>query len=116
MVQDEIDKLNASQKGDGVHGEITVMSFGNLLMHFVQQNNATTIIRGLRAVSDFEYEFQMVGMNARLNADVETVFLMASDQNQFISSRLVKEIANMGGAIDQFVPQRVVAKIEDKFR
>ena len=116
MVQDEIDRLNASQKGDGVHGEIAVMSFGNLLMHFVEQNSATTIIRGLRAVSDFEYEFQMVGMNARLNADVETVFLMASDQNQFISSRLVKEIANMGGAVDQFVPQRVVARIEDKFQ
>ena len=116
MVQDEIDRLNASEKRDGVLGEIVVMSFGNLLMHFVEQNNATTIIRGLRAVSDFEYEFQMVGMNARLNADVETVFLMASDQNQFISSRLVKEIANMGGAVDQFVPQRVVARIEDKFQ
>ena len=116
MVQDEIDKLNESYKGDGVHGEIVVVSFGNLLMHFVEQNGAATIIRGLRAVSDFEYEFQMVGMNARLNADVETVFLMASDRNQFISSRLVKEIANMGGAIDQFVPEHVVGRVEDKFQ
>lgn len=116
MVQDEINKLNASFKEDNVHGEIVVMSFGNLLMHFVEQNGAATIVRGLRAVSDFEYEFQMVGMNARLNADVETVFLMASDRNQFISSRLVKEIANMGGAIDQFVPERVVARVEDKFQ
>ena len=116
MVQDEIDKLNESYKGDDVHGEIVVVSFGNLLMHFVEQNGAATIIRGLRAVSDFEYEFQMVGMNARLNADVETVFLMASDRNQFISSRLVKEIANMGGAIDQFVPEHVVARVEDKFQ
>lgn len=116
MVQDEINKLNASFKADNVHGEIVVMSFGNLLMHFVEQNGAATIVRGLRAVSDFEYEFQMVGMNARLNADVETVFLMASDRNQFISSRLVKEIANMGGAIDQFVPERVVARVEDKFQ
>lgn len=116
MVQDEIEKLNTSHKADGVHGEIVVMSFGNLLMHFVEQNDAATIIRGLRAVSDFEYEFQMVGMNARLNADVETVFLMASDRNQFISSRLVKEIANMGGAIDQFVPERVVARVQDKFQ
>lgn len=116
MVQDEIDKLNESYKEDDVHGEIVVVSFGNLLMHFVEQNGAATIIRGLRAVSDFEYEFQMVGMNARLNADVETVFLMASDRNQFISSRLVKEIANMGGAIDQFVPEHVVARVEDKFQ
>tara|TARA_E500000318_G_scaffold105214_1_gene111894 strand:+ start:168 stop:674 length:507 start_codon:yes stop_codon:yes gene_type:complete len=116
MVQDEINKLNAAHKDDGVHGEIVVVSFGNLLMHFVEQNGAATIIRGLRAVSDFEYEFQMVGMNARLNADVETVFLMASDRNQFISSRLVKEIANMGGAIDQFVPERVVARVQDKFQ
>ncbi|WP_028465118.1 pantetheine-phosphate adenylyltransferase [Nisaea denitrificans] len=116
MVQDEINKLNTAHKGDGVHGEIVVVSFGNLLMHFVEENGAATIIRGLRAVSDFEYEFQMVGMNARLNADVETVFLMASDRNQFISSRLVKEIANMGGAIDQFVPERVVARVQDKFQ
>ncbi|MEO9899516.1 pantetheine-phosphate adenylyltransferase [Nisaea sp.] len=116
MVQDEIKKLNFSRKDSGVHGEIVVMSFGNLLMHFVEQNGAATIIRGLRAVSDFEYEFMMVGMNSRLNADVETVFLMASDSNQFISSRLVKEIANMGGAIDQFVPERVVARVQDKFQ
>ncbi|MEP3112944.1 pantetheine-phosphate adenylyltransferase [Nisaea sp.] len=116
MVQDEIKKLNVSRKDSGVHGEIVVMSFGNLLMHFVEQNGAATIIRGLRAVSDFEYEFMMVGMNSRLNANVETVFLMASDSNQFISSRLVKEIANMGGAIDQFVPERVVARVQDKFQ
>jgi len=116
MVQDEIEQLNTAHAENGVHGEIVVMSFGNLLMHFVEENGAATIIRGLRAVSDFEYEFQMVGMNARLNASVETVFLMASDRNQFISSRLVKEIAHMNGNIDQFVPERVVQRVEDKFR
>lgn len=116
MVQDEIDLINKAHAENGIHGEIVVMSFGNLLMHFVEENGAATIIRGLRAVSDFEYEFQMVGMNARLNASVETVFLMASDRNQFISSRLVKEIAHMGGNIEQFVPKRVVERVEDKFR
>lgn len=116
MVQDEIDAMNKNHAANGVHGEIVVTSFGNLLMHFVEENNAQTIVRGLRAVSDFEYEFQMVGMNARLNANVETVFLMASDQNQFISSRLVKEIAFMKGDIEQFVPERVRVRVLDKFR
>jgi len=86
---------------------IEVRPFGNLLMHFVADVGASVIVRGLRAVSDFEYEFQMAAMNRRLNSEVETVFLMALDRNQFISSRFVKEIALLGGDVAQFLPPRV---------
>jgi pantetheine-phosphate adenylyltransferase len=115
MVQDELDILNGSNNGPHKRGETVVTSFGNLLMHFVEQQGAQTIVRGLRAVSDFEYEFQMVGMNARMNAEVETVFLMASERQQFISSRLVKEIAGLGGDITEFVSPRVNARMLAKF-
>lgn len=93
-----------------------VKPFNNLLMHFAQDCNASVIIRGLRAVSDFEYEFQMVGMNSRLNSEIETVFLMASDQHQFIASSLVKEIAFLDGDITKFVSkstaEKIVARVE----
>jgi pantetheine-phosphate adenylyltransferase len=95
---------------------IDVVPFDNLLMHFVQQMKGTVIIRGLRAVSDFEYEFQMAGMNARLNPAVETMFLMASERNQFIASRFVKEIAKLGGDVSSFVPPGVNARIKAKFK
>ena len=75
---------------------------------------AKVIIRGLRAVSDFDYEFQMTGMNARLNPDIETVFLMASERSQFISSRFVKEIYKLGGDVGQFVSPRVVEALKGK--
>jgi pantetheine-phosphate adenylyltransferase len=94
--------------------EIEVKSFNNLLMHFAEQVNAGIIIRGLRAVSDFEYEFQMVAMNQRLNPDIETVFLMADPHHQAISSRLVKEIARLGGEFDHFVPAGVVSALQAK--
>lgn len=87
--------------------EIEVMPFNGLLMHFAEEVGAAVIIRGLRAVSDFEYEFQMVGMNARLNPDIETVFLMAEARHQAIASKLVKEIAMFGGDISSFVPAQV---------
>ena len=77
------------------------------LIQFAKECGASIIVRGLRAVSDFEYEFQMAGMNAHLEPDVETVFLMASEQTQFISSRLVKEICLLGGDITDFVPSNV---------
>lgn len=93
-----------------------VKPFNNLLMHFAEACNASVIIRGLRAVSDFEYEFQMVGMNSRLNSEIETVFLMASDQHQFIASSLVKEIAFLDGDISKFVSkstaEKIVARVE----
>jgi pantetheine-phosphate adenylyltransferase len=87
--------------GDG-RATIAVETFETLLIKFAEQVGATIIVRGLRAVSDFEYEFQMVGMNQRLNPDIETVFLMADPRHQAIASRLVKEIAMLGGDIGKF--------------
>jgi len=84
--------------------EIEVRPFSSLLIHFAREVNAGVIVRGLRAVSDFDYEFQMAGMNYRLDPDVETVFLMATERHQFISSRFVKEIARLGGDVSSFVP------------
>lgn len=94
---------------------IKVTPFESLLMKFAEEVGAHFIIRGLRAVSDFEYEFQMVGMNQKLNDDIETVFLMADVRYQFIASRLVKEIARLGGEIDSFVPPAVAAALRKKF-
>jgi pantetheine-phosphate adenylyltransferase len=96
-------------------GNIEVKPFSGLLMHWAEQCGAELIVRGLRAVSDFEYEFQMTGMNARLNKEVETVFLMSSERHQFISSRFVKEIRQLGGDISQFVSPRVMRALDTKF-
>ncbi len=90
-------------------------TFDNLLMHFAEELGASVIVRGLRAVSDFEYEFQMAGMNAQLNDEVDTVFLMATDKHQFISSRLVKEICMLGGDITQFVSPNIATRLGDRF-
>lgn len=90
---------------------VEVVSFDALLMHFAEEQGATIIIRGLRAVADFEYEFQMAGMNQQLNPRIETVFLMADVALQPIASRLVKEIAIYGGRIDRFVPKRIASDI-----
>ena len=95
-------------------GEIKVKSFDNLLIDFARSNSVTMIIRGLRAVSDFDYEFQMAGMNARLANDIETVFLTASENHQFVASRFVKEIALLGGDISTFVPRNVAQAIKNK--
>ena len=108
MVRAEVEKFEAG-------AAIEVRPFDGLLMHFAEKVGASSIIRGLRAVSDFEYEFQMVGMNQRLNADIETVFLMADPRHQAIASRLVKEIAKLGGDIDPFVPQLVKERLLEKF-
>ena len=106
MVREEVRHFGAD-----VAARIDVQPFQTLLMHFAQSVGAKVIVRGLRAVSDFEYEFQMAGMNRRLNPSVDTVFLMASESQQFISSRFVKEIARLGGDISPFVSPRVVARI-----
>ena len=92
-------------------GEIGVVSFDSLLMDFAVREGASLIIRGLRAVADFEYEYQMAGMNQQLNDDIETVFLMADVSLQPIASRLVKEIALYGGDIGKFVPPAVAEKV-----
>ncbi|HXC15290.1 MAG TPA: pantetheine-phosphate adenylyltransferase [Stellaceae bacterium] len=110
VVRDEVAHL---ENGDAER--IEVRAFDTLLMHFAQSVGASVIIRGLRAVSDFEYEFQMAGMNARLNPDIETVFLMASDRYQFISSRFVKEIGALGGDVSHFVSPRVATRLLDRF-
>ena len=94
---------------------VTVVPFDGLLIHFAKKVNATVIIRGLRAVSDFEYEIQMANMNARMEPDIETIFLMASDRHQFISSSLVKDIARLGGDTSQFVSKRVFQRLKAKF-
>ena len=91
-----------------------VVPFDKLLMNFVQDMDARVIVRGLRAVSDFEYEFQMAGMNSYLNDDIETVFLMAQDKHQFISSRFVKEIARLGGDIRHFVTPAVAKALKKR--
>ncbi len=91
--------------------KIEIVAFDLLLMDFAERAGASIIIRGLRAVADFEYEYQMAGMNQQLNNRIETVFLMADVALQPIASRLVKEIALYGGAIERFVPQRVVQEV-----
>ncbi|MES3099174.1 pantetheine-phosphate adenylyltransferase [Sphingomonas faeni] len=99
-----------------VDGDIEVVAFDSLLMDFAERQGAKVIIRGLRAVADFEYEYQMAGMNQQINSRVETVFLMADVALQPIASRLVKEIALYGGDIAKFVPEavrdEVVARVE----
>ena len=92
-------------------GKIQVVEFNSLLMDFAESQGASMIIRGLRAVADFEYEFQMAGMNQQLNDDIETVFLMAGVSLQPIASRLVQEIARYGGAIEKFVTPSVAADV-----
>jgi pantetheine-phosphate adenylyltransferase len=113
----EMVRAETSQLPD-IGERIEVVGFESLLVHFAREQKATVIIRGLRAVSDFDYEFQMSSMNAKLAPDIETVCLMASDKHQFIASRLVKEIALLDGDVSQFVSERVrdrlVAKVAQR--
>ena len=95
-----------------IPGDIDVVEFDSLLMNFAESQGASMILRGLRAVADFEYEFQMAGMNQQLNDDIETVFLMADASLQPIASNLVKEIARYGGSIEKFVPPAVAADVK----
>lgn len=95
---------------------VEVKGFHVLLADFVHEENARGIIRGLRAVSDFEYEFQLANMNRRLAPDIETLFLTPAEQNSFISSSLVSEIAQLGGDISSFVPKNVAVALKNKFR
>ncbi|WP_411818312.1 pantetheine-phosphate adenylyltransferase [Hyphococcus sp. DH-69] len=110
MVEEEIAEIAKTNSAT-----IRVVPFETLLMKFAEELNANIIIRGLRAVSDFEYEFQMVGMNQVLNDDIETVFLMADARYQSIASRLVKEICRLDGDISSFVPSGVEKRLKAKF-
>ncbi|HLI11441.1 MAG TPA: pantetheine-phosphate adenylyltransferase [Alphaproteobacteria bacterium] len=113
MVSDECAVL--AKAGNGNMNRIEVRPFDTLLVNFVREVGASIIIRGLRAVSDFEYEFQMAGMNARVAPQIETMFLMASERQQFISSRFVKEIARLGGDVTSFVPTGVAGHLAARF-
>jgi len=109
MVRQDIAMLNHNR------ADIVVEGFDTLLVSFAAEQKASVLIRGLRAVSDFDYEFQMASMNAKIAPDIETVCLMASDRHQFIASRLVKEIAKLGGDVSQFVSPSVEQKLIAKF-
>ena len=93
---------------------IEIKTINGLLTDFAKMNDATCIIRGLRAVSDFEYEFQMTGMNYQLNPDIETIFLMSSDKNSFISSNFVKEVHKLGGDVSKFVSNNTIKVLNTK--
>ena len=101
-------------KEEGVESRVDVMPVESLLVVFTRRQGAKIVIRGLRALSDFEYEFQMAGMNAVLAPDIETIFMMSSEKNQFVSSRFVKDVARLGGDVSPFVSQRVFQKLQQK--
>ena len=109
MARIYIDKYN-------IGNNIEIMSFNGLLVDFAKSISAKLLIRGLRAVSDFEYEFQMACMNSRLDDNIETIFLPASEKNQFVSSRFVKEIIRLNGDISSFVIPEIAARLKDKYR
>ena len=94
--------------------DISVDVISGLLANYAKKNNATCIIRGLRAVSDFEFEFQMTGMNYQLNPDIETVFLMSSEKHSFISSNFIKEVHNLGGDVSKFVSKNTIDILDKK--
>jgi pantetheine-phosphate adenylyltransferase len=111
IIKDDIADFSEVDKA-----RIQIAPFDGLLIHFAREVGASVIIRGLRAVSDFEYEIQMANMNARMEPNIETIFLMASDRHQFISSSLVKDIARLGGDTSQFVSKRVFQRLKEKFK
>lgn len=113
-LDERVAMLREECAGLQVEAEIVVQPFDTLLIHFARSVGARIIVRGLRAVSDFEYEFQMVGMNQRLDAEIETVFLMADTTHQAIASRLVKEIARLNGDISAFVSQAISNRLKAK--
>ncbi len=96
-------------------GKIKVIPFDILTINLCKKYNASVIIRGLRAVSDFEYEFQLAGMNKKLNSNIETIFLMSDIENQIISSKFVKEITKLDGSINKFVTKSTVKMLKNKF-
>ena len=112
MVEADINFIMAANAHNGAR--VDVVPFRSLLVHFALEQGADLIVRGLRAVSDFEYEFQMAANNRRLSAKIETVFLMASETNQFISSRFVKEIHGLHGDVSSFVSPQVLARLDAK--
>ena len=115
-IEERIDIINNSLFKDLKINKkkVKIISFDYLTIDLCKKYKANTIIRGLRAVSDFEYEFQLAGMNKKLNSNIETMFLMSDVENQIISSKFVKEIANLGGNINRFVTRSTVKKLKNK--
>ncbi|HEX8232082.1 MAG TPA: pantetheine-phosphate adenylyltransferase [Caulobacteraceae bacterium] len=114
-LNERVEMIREQLEGHFDGAEIVVKPFESLLMHFARDVGAQVIVRGLRAVADFEYEFQMTAMNQQLDREIETVFLMADPRHQAIASRLVKEIAALGGDITSFVPPVVARRLQAKF-
>ena len=116
-IEDRTELVAAEARRRAEDGTITtsisVLNFSTLLTDFAREQGASVIVRGLRAVSDFEIEFQMASINKRLHGDLETVFLMAAEHQHFVASRFVKEVSRFGGDISSFVPARVVRKMTD---
>jgi pantetheine-phosphate adenylyltransferase len=110
MLEEDVAELAAD-----LRDRVFVVPFRGLLIHFAREQGAQLIVRGLRAVSDFEYEIQMANMNARMDPSIETIFLMASDRHQFIASSLVKDIARLGGDTSKFVSAKVYGRLRGKF-
>ena len=108
------ERLEMAQEIAAPYANVEVMAFRGLLRNFVVEAGAKVVIRGLRAVSDFEYEFQMAGMNRQLMPEVETVFMTPSDQFQFVSGTFVREIATLGGDVSKFVAPSVLRRLQDR--
>ena len=111
IVADEVQRINNT---NNVPYAVLVKNFSGLLTDFADSQGANVVIRGLRAVADFEYEFQMASINKRLHGELETVFLMAAEQQHFVASRFVKEVARFGGDVSSFVPEKVARKLASK--
>ena len=111
IVADEVQRINNT---NNVPYPVLVKNFSGLLTDFADSQGAHVVIRGLRAVADFEYEFQMASINKRLHGELETVFLMAAEQQHFVASRFVKEVARFGGDVSSFVPENVVRKLASR--
>ena len=108
------ERLEIAQEIAAPYGNVEVVAFRGLLRDFVVENNGNVVVRGLRAVSDFEYEFQMAGMNRQLMPEVETLFLTPSDQYQFVSGTFVREIATLGGDVSKFVAPGVLRRLKER--
>lgn len=109
------ERIKMVEESLGRHPKVVVETFSGLLVEEAERRKASALLRGLRAVSDFEYEFQMALMNRNLNKNIETVFMMTSEAYSYLSSSVVKEIAGLGGSVDGLVPKIVAAKLKEKF-
>ena len=112
-IDERIEMINKVIQDENI-SNVEIDHFDGLLMEYAKKRNAKVVIRGLRAVSDFEYEFQMTGMNYKLDPKIETIFLMSSDKYQLISSKLIKEICSLKGDISEFVPKEVENRLKKK--